>query len=329
MSHIDFLFTIDTEVYPINVDWRADCLARDVDRDFYGQTAKGAFGVAYQLEVFARYGIKAVFFVEGLHASCTTAGIGPLTSLVQLIQSYGQEVQLHLHPEWIPFSDGLSVPNRGHLLTFYSEDEQCKLIETAANNLVRAGATAPIAFRAGDYAANLDTLKALSRLGFRFDTSYNYPYLHSTCKIDLDRTLWQAANVEGVWEIPVSCYKDYPGHYRHCQLAACSVGEINASLKHALQNSWKAYVLVSHSFEMINNRRSAAPVGPKWRVVKRFENLCKLLSSLSLSNSVSTCGFADLQPSSLPDSRPIGGNLAHYSWRNIEQAIEVIRARMP
>lgn len=327
VSHIDFLFTIDTEVYPINRDWRADNLARDVDRDIYGETAKGAFGVAYQLEVFAKYGIKAVFFVEGLHASCTAVGIEPLTKLVQLIQSYGQEVQLHLHPEWVPLSSGLSVPDRGHLLTFYNQDEQCKLIETAANNLLKAGATAPIAFRAGDYAANLDTLKALARVGFQFDTSYNFPYLHSTCKIEQDRTLWQAANIHDVWEFPVSCYRDYPGHFRHCELAACSVGEIDASLKSALDNLWSTYVFVSHSFELINNRRSPAPVGPKWRVVRRFENLCKLLSSLARKGTVTTRGFADLQPTPLPDAGPIAGSLTHYAWRNIEQAMEVIRAR--
>jgi Polysaccharide deacetylase len=325
---MNFLFTIDTEVYPINPDWRSDMLARDVQRDLYGKTAHGAFGVGYQIEVFARYGIKAVFFVEGLHASCPEVGMGPLTKLVELIQSSGHEVQLHLHPEWVPLSRGLFVPDRGYLLTSYSQDEQLELIQTAAANLVKAGAQQPTAFRAGDYAANLDTLKALVRLGFRFDTSYNYPYLGSTCGITSDSILWQPASIEGLLEVPVSCYQDRPGHYRHCQLGACSLGEIAATLASAQLNAWETYVLVSHSFELINNRWAGRPVGPRRRVVRRFENLCQRLASLASSASVRTCGFRDLEPLSLQESAPIKGNLAHYALRNVEQAIEVIRARL-
>ena len=326
---MNFLFTIDTEVYPIHPDWRSDALARDIDRDIYGKTARGEFGVAYQLEVFARHGVKAVFFVEGLQASCPDVGMGPLTKLVEQIQSGGHEVQLHLHPEWVPLSKGLSVPDRGYLLTSYPQDEQQELIQTAAANLVRAGAPQPIAFRAGDYAANNDTLNALARLGFRYDTSYNYPYLGSTCGIIADSILWQPASVEGLVEVPVSCYQDRPGHYRHCQLGACSLGEIEATVGSALRNSWESYVLVSHSFELINNRWAGGrPVGPRRRVVRRFEGLCRRLESLASSASVRTCGFRDLEPLSLQESGPIKGNLAHYALRNVEQAIEVIRARL-
>jgi hypothetical protein len=324
---MNFLFTIDTEVYPIHSDWRSDALARDIDRDFYGRVAQGEFGVGYQLEVFARHGVKAVFFVGGLHASCPEVGMGPLTKLVELIQSGGHEVQLHLHPEWVPLSKGLSVPDRGYLLTSYTQDEQQELIQTAAANLVRAGAPQPIAFRAGDYAANNDTLNALARLGFRYDTSYNYPYLGSTCGITSDSILWQPASLEGLVEVPVSCYQDRPGHYRHCQLGACSLGEISATLKSARLNSWETYVLVSHSFELINNRRTRRPVGPRRLVVRRFEKLCEHLAALSSSGTVSTCGFADLGTFSLAEAQPIKGHLAHYAWRKVEQGIEIIRAR--
>jgi hypothetical protein len=324
---MNFLFTIDTEVYPIHTDWQSDALARDIDRDIYGKTVQGEFGLAYQLDVFARYGIKAVFFVEGLHASCPEVGIGPLTRMVELIQSHGHEVQLHLHPEWIPMSEGLSVPDRGYLLTSYSEDEQLELIRTAADNLVKAGAPAPIAFRAGDYAANLDTLRALSRLGFRYDSSFNYIYLGSTCGIRLAEIPWQPRRVEGLTEVPISCFQDRPGHYRHCELGACSLGEITATLTNALRGSWEAYVLVSHSFELINNRWTGRTVGPRRRVVRRLEKLCEHLAALSSLGTVSTCGFADLGPIPPPGAQPIRGHLAHYAWRNIEQGIEIIRAR--
>jgi Polysaccharide deacetylase len=325
MSQMKLFFTIDTEVYPINQGWEIRGLADDVSRDIYGDTSEGAFGVAYQLRVFERYGLRAVFFVEGLHASCPSVGLGPLTDLVQLIRSHDQEIQLHVHPEWLPYARGVSVEDRGYVLTSYNEHEQRELIETAADNLVRAGAPTPSAFRAGDFAANRDTLRALSKLGFRFDTSYNYPYLGSTCKIDLERALWQPAQFDGIWEFPVSCYSDYPKHYRHCELGACSVGEFRASLNSAVENCWDSYVLVSHSFEMIANRRSARRVRPKRRVVKRFEELCRLLSSIS--TTVQTSHFNDLEPTTPKLDLPIKGNLVHYVWRNIQQAMEIIEAR--
>ncbi|MGA3008771.1 MAG: polysaccharide deacetylase family protein [Terracidiphilus sp.] len=324
---MNFLFTIDTEVYPIHSDWRSDALARDIDRDIYGKTVQGEFGLAYQLEVFARHGVKAVFFVEGLHASCPEVGIGPLTRMVELIQSHGHEVQLHVHPEWIPAAKGLSVPDRGYLLTSYSEDEQAELIKTAADNLMKAGAPAPIAYRAGDYAANLDTLRALARLGFRYDSSFNYLYLGSTCGLRLEEIPWQPRSVEGLTEVPISCFQDRPGHYRHCELGACSLGEITTTLTNALRGAWETYVMVFHSFELVNNRWTGRTVGPRRRVVRRFEKLCEHLAALSSSGAVLTCGFADLGPISLPDAQPIKGHLAHYAWRNFEQGIEIIRAR--
>src|SRR3546814_9494722 len=41
----------------------------------------------------------------------------------------------------------------------------------AADMLVRAGAPEPVAFRAGNFGANDDTLRALDALGFLFDSS--------------------------------------------------------------------------------------------------------------------------------------------------------------
>ena len=323
---LNVLISIDTEVYPINKEWRSENLADDIRRDIYGDTPKGSFGVSYQLDVFRRNGIKAVFFVEGLHASCSWVGISPLRDLVQLIYSYDQEVQLHLHPEWVPYLPDMPVPDRGYLLTSYSEDEQYRLINIAANNLVSAGAKRPIAFRAGDYAANRNTLRALKRAGFRYDTSYNFPYLDSTCGIDCE-PLWQPAQLEpGIWEVPVSCFEDRRGHFRHCQICACSAAEIRGSILQAAHHSWQTYVLVSHSFEMISNRRSTRRTWPRWQVIKRFETECDWLAR-NRSLAV-TSHFTDLDLSISGAVSPMRGRARETIWRNIEQAADRIRSRL-
>ena len=323
---LDVLITIDTEVYPIDKNWRASCLSTDIRRDIYGETPRGSFGVAYQLEVFRRNGVKAVFFLECLHASCDWVGASPLKDLVQLIYSYGQEVQLHLHPEWVPYLPGLPVHDRGYLLTNYSEDEQYRLIDIALSNLVKAGANPPIAFRAGDYAANNDTLRALKRAGLTYDTSYNFPYLRDTCRIECER-LWQPAVLApGIWEVPVSFFEDKRGHFRHCQLCACSAGEITNSIRQAAEYSWQTYVLVSHSFEMLGNRRSSRPVWPRWQVIKRFEAECRWLRENA--DFARTSHFSDLNLVENGAVSPLTGRFGDRMWRNLEQATDRITARL-
>ena len=323
---LNVLITIDTEVYPINEDWRANSLSGDIRRDIYGDTQRGSFGVPYQLEVFSRHGIKAVFFVEGLHASCDWVGISPLRDLVQLIYSYSQEIQLHLHPEWVPHLPGAPVPDRGYLLTFYTEEEQYRLIDIAANNLVKAGAKPPDAFRAGDYAANQDTLCALTRAGFRYDSSYNFPYLGGTCAIDCE-SLWQPARLEpGIWEVPVSCFEDGRGQFRHCQICACSAGEIKNSIRQASEHSWQTYVLVSHSFEMLGNRRSRRPTWPRWQVIKRFEAECEWLAN---NPSVAVAShFGDLKLKTTAGVSPLRGRTGDMIRRSFEQAADRITSRL-
>jgi peptidoglycan/xylan/chitin deacetylase (PgdA/CDA1 family) len=324
---LNVLITIDTEVYPLDKDWRTDRLAKDIRRDIYGDTQRGSYGVLYQLDVFRRHGIKAVFFVEGLHASCSSVGISPLTELVHLIYSYGQEVQLHLHPEWVPYMSGVPVPDRGYLLTSYGEDEQYRLIDIAAQNLVKAGAKPPDTFRAGDYAANQNTLRALTRAGFRYDTSYNFPYLGGKCAIESEEPLWQPARLEpGIWEVPVSCFEDRKGHFRHCQLCACSSGEIKNSIRQASENSWQTYVMVSHSFEMLHNRRSTRPTWPRWQVIKRFEEECEWLAN---NPSVAvTSHFSDLNLVVSAGVSPLRGRAGEMIRRNFEQAADRITSRL-
>jgi hypothetical protein len=325
---LNVLLTVDTEVYPINKDWQANNLADDIRRDIYGDTPKGSFGVPYQLEVLQRHSLRAVFFVESLYASCSSVGISPLRDLIQLIYSYGQEVQLHLHPEWAPHLQGPSLKDRdrGHLLTSYSEDEQYRLIDMAANNLVRAGAMPADAFRAGSYAANQDTLNALARIGLRYDTSYNFPYLGNTCAIECE-PLWQPAQLEpGIWEVPISCFEDRSGRFRHCQVCACSAGEIKNSILQAAGLGWQTYVLVSHSFEMLANRRNGRPVWPRWRVINRFESECEWLAS-NKSWAV-TSHFSDLDLKSGGVMTPLRGRKSDLAWRNLEQFADRITSRL-
>lgn len=300
MPPLDILITIDTEVWPRTSDWKRAGLWNDLDRDIEGRTDKGDYGIGYQMDVLDQYGLKGVFLVESLF-SCVT-GPAPLRKIVGRIQDRGHEVQLHVHPEWLDLMpEPLIRDRRGRNLADFSEDEQHVLIGRALANLKGAGARGLSAFRAGNYGANHATLRALSRLGIRYDSSYNYCYLGSDCGLHFPEPLIQPAEIEGVWEIPISFFSDFPGHHRHAQLCACSHREMKQALLQAHEMSWQTFVIVSHSFELL--QRGKSETAPDPIVVRRFSELCRFLAENR--DRFRTAGFNDLTVEHRPESTTV------------------------
>src|SRR5690606_34332154 len=107
-------------------------------------------GVSHQLEVLARHGLTACFFVDPMPA--LLYGLDPIRAIVAPILAAGQEVQLHLHPQWREVAQGRDPA--GVELTSFDRAGQRALIAEARDLLIDAGAPPPIAFRSGSYAAN-------------------------------------------------------------------------------------------------------------------------------------------------------------------------------
>jgi hypothetical protein len=296
---LDVLITVDTEVWPRSpggTRWDGSDLGPHLRRDIYGDTAVGAFGLPYQMDVLNAHGIKAVFLVEALFADA--AGPGPLREIVALVQKGGHEVQLHVHSEWLEWMPEPIVPKRtGQNLAEFTVEEQVALLARGLENLRQAGAAEVRAFRAGNYGANFDTLRALARVGIPIDTSYNLCYLRAECGLELAEPLVQPRMLEGVCEVPISFFADYPGHYRHTQLTSCSFGEMRLALDRAWEGGWRTFVIVSHSFELLGRNRHNIPARPDRIVIGRFEKLCRFLGANR--DRFRTVGFSGLDPASL------------------------------
>jgi hypothetical protein len=84
--------------------------------------------------------------------------------------------------------------------------------------------------------------------------------------------------IAGVAEYPVSFFQDYPGHFRHTQVCACSSHEMTAALELAFGGGWSDFVIVLHTFEMVKNRHTGEPRS-NGVVKNRFERLCRFLGS--------------------------------------------------
>jgi hypothetical protein len=318
---LNVFITIDTEFSPRDFHAGNGGTKALVDRDIDGVTAAGNFGIGFQMDRLEAHGLRAVFQVESLSASAVGSDV--LRRVVDEVQGRGHEVQMHVHAEWLDAINGQGLPPfRGRNLVSYSEEEQTQILECGLRNIREAGARDVSAFRAGNYGANRDTLKAVARNGLRYDTSYNVCYLDPSWPSRDAGLMTQPAILEGVYEVPISFFSDFPGHMRPAQLCACSSRELEYALTQAWKAGWQSFVIVSHSFELIRRPRDPrGPVLPDRLVIDRMESLCRFLGANQ--DKFRSAVFADLDQADLPPSRgttaPIRSKIGHTVVRMAEQ----------
>lgn len=246
------------------------------DRYIYGRSAAGDWALPKTLEILARHGLRAVFFVEPLFSA--RFGASYLERIVRLIRGAGQDVQLHLHPEWTdeirPALIADSSRKRQHL-SYYTLDEQTRLIGHAKQLLEATGSGPMTAFRAGSYAANRDTFEALRRNGIWIDSSPNRWYAVSTPELRATHDLRSPFVIDGVSVFPVTVFRDGFWRERPAQINGASFEELRGALDSACAAGHQNFVIVSHSFEMLKPNRSV----PDPVVVRRFERLCAYLEA--------------------------------------------------
>lgn len=239
-------------------------------------TPDGPAGIPHKLDLLERYGQRAVFFVDPMPALIW--GVAAIEDVVAPILEAGQDVQLHCHTEWLEKAPpgGPLAGLGGHNIKDFGLEEQCRILEWARGTLVAAGAAPPVAFRAGNYGANRDTLRALSAIGMHYDSSHTPGIDGGHSDLGLRSSDTQPLLYEGIVEVPVSCVGDLGGGLRHAQVTALSLKEMRRALAHARDGRMTCFTLVSHSFELVNRRSLAVN-----KVVRaRFEGLCKVLQKM-------------------------------------------------
>ena len=197
----------------------------------------------------------------------------------------------------------------------FSLEQQTELIALGCDYLVRAGAARPVAFRAGNFGANDDTLRALTANGLRYESSFGGSVPHSLCDIDLPSAQLTPVERFGVIEVPVSGISDKGGQRRHTQITAISATEMLAAIRHARDIGQTSFTIVNHSFEMLSRDRSKVNT----IVRRRFEDIC---AGIAAMDGVESGTFADTPPvaeiisTSLPKFRAV-----HYAHRISQQLV--------
>ena len=290
----EVLLTVDTELSAL-LHQRGMSPTDNLASSILGRCHAGEFGVGWQMDVAHRHGAKLVFFVDPLPS--LVYGDAIIADVVAPIIERGHEVQLHIHTEWLEWAKDSPVGGRqGRNLADFSLADQITLLRIASDILERAGAPRPIAFRAGNFGANDDTLRALAELGIAWDSSFNAYYAGLGCDIDCPPGQIDPITLHRVLELPVSGINDRPGHIRPAQICALSTWEMRAALRHAAVQRQHCFVVVTHSFEMLSRDRQR----PNLIVMQRFRDLC---STIAATPGLRAIGLRDLQPS-LPAAHP-------------------------
>lgn len=274
--------TIDTE-YAANLPGcdGPGTRAENFSRSILCETPTGPVGIEFQMDVLDRCGQKGVFFVDPMPALLW--GVAAIEDVIAPIVSRGHDVQLHCHTEWIALAPDNALRRRlahgatGRNLKDFSFDAQCRILEWARETLCAAGSPDPVAFRAGNYGANDDTLRALSEIGIGYESSHT-PALARTgdCAITLGADARQPVRHKGVVEVPIACIEDFGGGLRHGQITALTLHELTAIVHHARDSALGSVTLVSHSFELMSRDRTCR----NRLVAHRFERFCERLAAM-------------------------------------------------
>lgn len=271
---MNVFLTFDIEIW-CN-DWNAldERFPAAFRRYVYGRSPAGDYALPKTLETLNRHGLHGVFFVEPLFAA--RFGIEPLAELTGLIREAGQEVQMHLHPEW---TDEISPPvfpdkpfKRQHLI-HYSRDEQTELIRRGLALLAAAGSPGITAFRAGSFAASADTLAAVKACGLLVDASLNMSCPYSGADVREEGDFHFPRARAGLQLLPMTVFRDGWGRLRHAQVGACGAKELCEAIEDAAEAGHPCFTILSHNFEMLRPGSSE----PDRVVARRFEALCRFL----------------------------------------------------
>lgn len=236
-------------------------------------------GLDYILNKFCEHGVKGTFFVEALGAD--RWGDGPLGRVCEMIRGQGHDLQLHIHPSVACLEGFHDIHD---ILKFHHADTQARLIERGISNLMRLGECEVTAFRAGDLAANADTLTAMSKVCLHLGSNRDLD-CKSSIRTDLNHTFPVQNDLSlfrDQYDLPVSVLRSpipwHDGAYRHMQITAMGLWEMCSGLRRMAVAGYKCATILMHPgefFQLSKNGRTHW----KNKNCNRLDGLLRFLAS--------------------------------------------------
>lgn len=285
---LDVYLTIDTEC-SMGGAWASPSRSPVTpERGILGASGARRYGTPLIMNLLEEHGLRGCFFVEMFAAA--VVGEGPLSDACQAILARGHDVQLHLHPVfhyYERYRKGLigadELPDHMDRIGRHSPEQQLELLEEGVRVFERLIGRKPLAFRAGNYAADHTTLAALEQVGIRYDTSFNAAYLGGGCLITgvpPTNSPWASGSL---WEMPVTVFSTGTSLFsglKPLEISAVSFWEIESVLDQAERLGMGSVTMVLHSFSLFKKADSQfSRIRPDRLLIRRMRRLCRHLGS--------------------------------------------------
>ncbi|MGH1374024.1 MAG: hypothetical protein ACRBBW_18430 [Cellvibrionaceae bacterium] len=290
--------TIDTE-FSIAGHFSSPELRKPIAEPLvYGHTASGQQGLGFMLETFSHYNTEATFFVET--ANTRYFGDEPMARVVRDIQQAQQDIQLHIHPVWLSFSDDRTEAKfpRQDSCSGQGYSDLKRVFNVCIDSFKRLTGKAPVAIRTGNLQADSTTYKVMHDLDIGLSSNIATG-IFKPCekKLQLDSG---RHSIEGVTEVPVLTYQDFDlfgkQHQKSLQITSCSWPEMKRILIKARDLGIEQVVILTHPFEFFKSSDSSYRRIIRNRVNQnRLSELCRFIkdhdqdfASASFGNNLET-----------------------------------------
>lgn len=276
---IKYICTVDVEAHRGN---------NPVDDLIYGIIDGKHYGLNKILTLFEKYNIRATFFVD--FAEVNTWGKEAIQKVCEEIMTFNQDIQIHLHPEH--FGDKTREE-----LSQYNYEEQKYMIGECIRYYEDFVGRKAVAFRAGKFSANEDTLKALNYYGIRIDSSYvknnNWSKLNK-----IFNSVNKVETYGELYELPITMFKEqffnktgtrFDKHYP-LDLNALTITEFKRIISFHKESNLDTLVSLMHSFSFIKRYGDDLRLKPNFKEIELFE---KFLYLINIDESIESLNMVE------------------------------------
>ncbi|MGQ0793027.1 MAG: polysaccharide deacetylase family protein [Deltaproteobacteria bacterium] len=242
-----------------------------IDKMVYGRFGREQFGISKIMDLCEKYGFRATFFVD----VCPYKHYGEdtLKEICLSIHSRGHDVELHTHPNW----------TRGRYWMFeYTLEEQTEIIREGLDLIHKWIGLRPVAYRAGGFSADMNTLAALAQNNIILDSSF-YPG-YKRCPLTSPPMMINSLSKHGgVVEMPVTVFTPLKvggfESYRYIDVDSCTWSELKFAIDDARRNKINPITLMLHSFSFVKWNAERTEFSPDYGDLERFERALQFLKA--------------------------------------------------